>query len=454
MNKTELDYKQMASDATLLLQDLIRNKCVNDGTPDSGQEIHNVHRMIDFFAKFDIEPTEVFEPHEGRANLLIKFPGTDPKNHPSLMYQGHLDVVPANAEDWSVDPFAAEIKDGWLFGRGTIDMLLFGATQATAICHLVSTGWKPKGDLIFLTVADEEAGGNYGAKWLVENVPEKIKADFMISEGGGAVIKTPKGYKATVMTGEKGPAWTSIKVKGTPGHGSMPYGTPNALTILCEIVNRIEKTPTPIVISDEWKRFVKEMEMGIVSRFMVTHKRTLPLALSSLAKKELGTAKVIHSLTRMTVTPTKLRSGSKENIIPDTAELSLDIRMLPGQTYDDVLDYLKLAIGDLWNQVEIQQIMSFPGSSDPWDTHLVRCVESVYKDMYPDHGLMPLVMPGTTDSRFFRQNGTKCYGFTIYTDKLDATAITRMTHGIDESIPLEAIDKSAQFFAELLQTFW
>jgi acetylornithine deacetylase/succinyl-diaminopimelate desuccinylase-like protein len=452
MSLSDLDYETMNKEAVKLLQELIRNKCVNDGTPDSGNEIRNVNTLVKYFEFHGIKDYEIFEPHKTRGNILIRIVGKDSKK-PSLMYQSHLDVVPAG-DDWSVPPFDGVIEDNWLYGRGAIDMLIYTATHAVAFAHLHKAGWKPQGDLVFLAVANEESLGDFGAKWLVENVPDKIKTTYMLSEFGGAVLTTPKGPLTLLMIGEKGIGWCKVSIEGQSGHGSTPYMKDNALSKLADIINKIDKAPPPAQLTATWKEFIKSINLGKFSEFLLTHKKTINFAIRQTAKRDSGLARSLHALTRMTITPTQAEASQKLNVIPDHASVYFDIRLLPGQTWDDVINYFKNTFKKaIFDQLLIEPINVAAGTSDPWQSDLLPYLKKTYKNIVSSGEIAPFFLPGATDARLFRQLGIKCYGFSILTEEIDLKTMTSMIHGKDEKVSLEAIHKSTRFFAELAQNF-
>ena len=241
----------LAAEATDLLQHLIRNECVNDGTPASGQE----HRSADLLATY-LEGSgvemETYEPLPGRTSLVAKLPGTDP-SAPSLTLLGHTDVVPANGEDWRHDPFGGELIDGEVWGRGAIDMLNLTATMATGLRHLAKGGFRPAGDLTYVAVADEEAIGIHGAKWLCEHQADEVNSDYVITESGGfPSIGADGGTRLPVIVGEKGIYWCILTVKGVPGHASQPLRTDNALVKAAEIVRRIDEYRPQAEMHEIW----------------------------------------------------------------------------------------------------------------------------------------------------------------------------------------------------------
>ncbi|MGH8874992.1 MAG: M20/M25/M40 family metallo-hydrolase, partial [Acidimicrobiia bacterium] len=215
----------MTADVVALLRELIRNACVNDGTSESGHEARSVGSLTDFFG----QPGRVVEPAPGRQSVVYRVPGTAP-GASRLLLMAHTDVVPANPAGWSVDPFAAEVSDGFVWGRGAVDMLNLTAAMAVVFDDYLR-GRRPPlpGDLVFLAVADEEAAGGLGAGHLVEERWEMVAAEYVLSEIAYPAIATRSGLAYPVSVGEKGPYWTRLRAEGTPGHGSQPYGMDNPL---------------------------------------------------------------------------------------------------------------------------------------------------------------------------------------------------------------------------------
>src|SRR5215472_18116333 len=204
--------------ATELLRTMIRNACVNTGEATSGHEERSVAALEDFFAGTGLS-CERYTSEPGRMSLITRIEGSDPKA-PTLLLMGHTDVVPVNASGWEPDPFAAEVVDGVVWGRGATDMLNITATMAVAMRRLAKSGFRPRGSLTYLAVADEEAGGTHGASYLTREQFDAVRADYVITESGGVPIPTRSGVKLPVTVAEKGVNWRRLVVKGTPGHGS------------------------------------------------------------------------------------------------------------------------------------------------------------------------------------------------------------------------------------------
>src|SRR4051795_3024193 len=245
---------------TELLQALIRNECVNDGTPDSGGEQRNAELLDDYLAGAGIG-VEQFESHPGRGSVVARIEGSDP-SAPTLCLMGHTDVVPVNPAGWSQDPFGGELIDGEVWGRGAIDMLNITASMAVSFRELARSGWRPKGTLIYFGVADEEAGGNWGAEWMCDNHWDAISSDYVLTEiGGWSNVGGDGVRRVTVNTGEKGIAWRRLRVTGTPAHGSMPFGADNALIKAAEVVRRLAAYRPKAKLTEIWRAQVESMPM-------------------------------------------------------------------------------------------------------------------------------------------------------------------------------------------------
>ena len=210
-----------------LLQQLIRNACVNDGSDASGNEVVNAELLRTSLEGAGCD-LEMYEPLPGRASLVARIEGSDP-TAPALCYLAHTDVVPANPDTWSRDPFCGDLVDGEVWGRGAVDMLNITASMALAFQRLARGGFRPQGSLILAAVADEEALGSHGAGWLSEHAAAAVGADYVITESGGIPIETPGGRRLPIIVGEKGSCWCRLRIRGEAGHASTPLRTDNAL---------------------------------------------------------------------------------------------------------------------------------------------------------------------------------------------------------------------------------
>src|SRR5438105_12379236 len=267
----------LVDETTELLQHLIRNACVNDGTIESGHETRSVDTLDAFLRGPGVE-IERYEPVPGRATLVLRIEGSD-QGAPSLHLMGHTDVVPVTRSGWERDPFGGELVDGVVWGRGAIDMLDMTASMAVAVRQLVRSGFRPKGKLIYSAVADEEALGTHGAQWLTEHKWDAVKSDYLVTEFGGARITGPRGPRLPIMVAEKGSHWTKLRVRGTPGHGSMPYRTDNAVVKMAEVVRRIAAYKPATTLDDIWHSFIDGLELSLMERTALKSGPGLELAL-------------------------------------------------------------------------------------------------------------------------------------------------------------------------------
>lgn len=448
-----MDFKELLNDNYIpLMQEMIRNKCVNTGDPDSGNETRSAETLKRYFDTLGIE-SELIAERPNRASILATIPGTDPIA-PSLMFMGHTDVVPANPADWSVDPFEGVVKDGYLWGRGTVDMLNMTAGSAVAFAELASQGKQYPGTLMYLAVADEEASGRLGARWLLENHWEKVKTDYMITELGGFFTGNPRTKGISITLGEKGVCWAKITVKGKAGHGSMPYKANNAVFTMADVIKRLEKHKTPVNLYPLYKDMAKGLAQTGIQEWLLSTKWGIEIALADIYKTSPGIAKFLHTASRTSISPNLADVGKKVNIIADEGTLYLDIRLLPDQTVEDVQKELTLALGPLTNKVEIEFTDFFPSNVSSKNTPLFQAVEEITRDSYPDTELVPMMIGGVTDGRYWRQRNTTVYGFSLFDEDMTLTSYSDRLHGKDEKIALSSLQKTLEFFYKLPERFY
>jgi acetylornithine deacetylase/succinyl-diaminopimelate desuccinylase-like protein len=432
-----------------ILQHLIRNRCVNDGTAASGGEV----RSADVLAQhLDVAGLDVVrtEPSPGRGNLVARIEGTDP-TAPTLLLLGHTDVVPVNESRWSNDPFGGELitaPEGYdeVWGRGAVDMLNLTASMAVAVRRMAAGGFRPRGTLVFAAVADEEALGTYGADHLVADEADAVRADYVITEAGGFPIASPTGTKLPVIVGEKGTHWTTLRVTGTPGHASQPFRTDNALVSAAEVVRRLSDYRPPTVLHDVWRGFLEGMELPAELTAPLLDEDRFDSALDDLP---LGMARQFHACTHTTFAPTVVHGGTKTNVIPDTVDIEIDIRTLPGQEAADVQRLLDDAIGDLAGKVSVLAAHDDPSTASPVDTPLWDAIARAVVPSYPDARLVPFLTVGATDARFFRRAGQTAYGFGLFSRNLSLEDYGTMFHGDDERVDVESLRLSTELWERL-----
>lgn len=435
----------LAQQTTELLQQLIRNAAVNDGTPDSGQEWRQVRTLQEFFAGSGVEGV-VVEPHPGRQSLIVRIEGTE-RGAPSLALVGHTDVVPVEPTGWERDPFGGEIVDGVLWGRGAIDMLNLTAAYAVVTRAIATSGFRPRGDLIFAAVADEESGSRFGVGWLTEHRLDLIDADYVLTESGGA--HAGPAPSLGVMVGEKGGAGRSLRVRGVPGHGSAPWGTRNAGVVAAEAVTRLARFRGPTVITPQWRAYAEALDLDDELRAAVTDPERFYDGVDALGELN-GFA---HASTHTTLSPNVIRAGDKTNVIPGEATVQLDIRILPGVTPDDVHAYLRQALGDLLEHIDIEGDWFGESTISPIDTPLYDALGTAVRRAYPGAQLLPMLGIGGTDGRFYRRRGVPAYGFGVLSERWDYGTFRRLFHGHNERIDLASIDLTVHALDDVVRTF-
>ncbi|WP_309123858.1 M20/M25/M40 family metallo-hydrolase [Arthrobacter sp.] len=380
---------------------------------------------------------QLFESAPGRASVLTRVSGSD-SSLPALVVHGHLDVVPAQKEDWSVDPFGAEERDGLIWGRGAVDMKDMDAMILSVLRSMQREGVHPKRDLIFAFFADEEAGGNYGASWLVDNKPELFEgATEAISEVGGfsATIGGQRTY--LLQTAEKGISWLRLVAHGRAGHGSQ-INTDNAVTQLARAVARIGEHQWPVELTPTTRQFLDGVTELTGVEFDPDNPETL--------LKELGTvARFVGATLQNTSNPTMLKGGYKHNVIPGSAEALIDVRTLPGQE-EEVLATIKSLAGE---SVEVSYAHKDVSLEVPFAGNLVdRMVDALLAED-PEAKVLPYTLSGGTDNKSLSRLGITGYGFAPLRlpDDLDFTG---MFHGVDERVPTESLRFGARVLNRLL----
>jgi len=427
------DVTEGVEEVVDLLQHLIRNACVNDGSVESGQEQRSADVLAQYLGASGFE-VERYEPRPARQSLVARIEGSDPAA-PTLLLMGHTDVVPVNPAGWSRDPFGAQVVDGCVWGRGAIDMLNLTASMAVAVKRLARSGFRPRGTLVYLAVADEEALGAWGAGYLVDHEWEAVAADYVITEAGGFQIPTQAGPRLPVMVAEKGTYWCRLTVSGTAGHASQPLRRDNALVTAAEVVRRLATYRPPTRIEDWWRRFATEVFPPELATSLTEPERLWQLC------EELppGIGRLAHACTHTTIAPTLIQGGSKINVIPDEVTLNLDIRTLPGQRGADVEAIIDDALGDLRGSLNLAVVDDNEPSASPAETPLWESLERVSRRLVARSALVPFLAVGATDARFFRRRGAAAYGFGLFSNRLGFEDYATMFHGNDERVDVESL---------------
>ncbi len=385
---------------------------------------------------------EVLESEPGRGNLIARIEGSN--EGPSLLLLSHLDVVPAKAEEWSVPPFSGLVKDGYIWGRGALDCKGLAVAEAMVMKLIKREGLKLKGDLIYAATADEEMGGGRGVGWLVEHHLDKIRAEYVINEGGGFSIPLEGRRIYTVQTAEKGVIWLRIKARGRPGHGSIPGFADNAVQRMARVIETLGRHRSRIRATPTVKRFIEGLaaERGGLQRLLSRLLMNPLLAdriLDRMAERDGAMAENLRAMLRNTIAPTIIKGGVKENIIPSECEAVFDCRILPGETKETLLAEIKGVLSkagiDL-DKLEFKYIHTSEPTESPMDTPLYSAIEETMGELDPGSRVVPLMVTGGTDSRYLRRVGCICYGF--FPIKVEEPSkLLSMVHGIDERISIE-----------------
>ncbi len=431
-----------AGPTTELLQALIRNQCVNDGTPDSGEEGRNADLLQTYLEGAGLG-VERLTAGPGGPRSSSRIEGSDP-DAPALCLMGHTDVVPVNPDGWSRDPFAGELVDGEVWGRGAIDMLCITSSMAVAFRQLATEGFRPKGTLIYFGVADEEAGGHWGARYMVDEHWDAVGAKYVLTESGGYSTMGPDGTRhITVNVAEKGIAWRRLRVHGTPAHGSMPFGADNALITAAEIVRRLAQYRTPALIDDLWQARLATLDLPADLLQALADPGRINDALATLP---VDYARVAHACTHTTVSPNVIHGGQKTNTIPDVVDIDVDMRTVPGDTREVVDGYLAEVLGELAPRVEISPIQEFESTRSPVDNPLWDTLKDRTQVAYPGANLVPGIITGGTDARFYRAKGSIAYGAALFSPEVTIESFGQRFHGNDERIDVTSLGMSAEFW--------
>ncbi len=417
---------------------------MNDGTPDSGGELRSADLLRDYLEGPGLD-LERYDAGNGRGNLVARIEGSDP-SAPSLLLMGHTDVVPANPEGWRHDPFGGELVDGEIWGRGAVDMLNLTASMAVAVKHLAAASFAPRGTLIYLACADEEALGAFGADWMLRNHRDAVWADCVLTESGGFAMPLPSssGPKLPVIVGEKGAYWSTLRVHGTPGHASMPLRTDNALVKAAEVVRRVAEYRPATTLDGVWRAFIERYDLPPELAARLGDADGVRAFCESY--EDLGVARELHAVTHTTFAPTMARGGVKTNVIPDVVELQVDIRTLPGVRGPEVGAMLDEALGDLAPSVEVVADSDDPANASPFDTPLWDSLQRASRALVPNATLVPLTSTGATDARFFRALGATAYGAGLFSERISYAEYGAMFHGNDERVDLESLRLSSELW--------
>jgi acetylornithine deacetylase/succinyl-diaminopimelate desuccinylase-like protein len=422
-----------AAEVVGLCRDLIRIDTTNDGTGDGPGERKAAEHVATLLDEVGIEST-IVESRPGRSTLVARI-GDGPE---PLLIHGHLDVVPAAAEDWRVDPFSGEISDGYLWGRGAVDMKDFDAMALSVIRARARAGQLPQRPLVLAFTADEEAGGHLGAEWLVNEHRDLIDGCTEAVGEVGGFSTTVRGRRVYLIeAAEKGMAWMQLRARGRAGHGSM-INHDNAVTTLAGAVARIGSHQWPV-------RLTPTMEVLLASVAELAGTEATPANAESLIQEFGGAARMLGAVIRNTANPTMLGAGYKVNVVPTEATAHIDGRFLPGYEDEFFKTLAELCGEDVtWDFVSHQQPWEVP-----YEGRLVDVMTQSLLAEDPGALVAPYTMSGGTDAKHFRKLGMSCYGFAPLRLPADLD-FTALFHGVDERVPVDGLEFGARVFDRFL----
>ncbi|HCT80458.1 MAG TPA: hypothetical protein DGT23_28625 [Micromonosporaceae bacterium] len=424
-------------EVTHLCRDLIRIDTTNTGDlATSAGERAAAEYVSASLSEVGLEPT-LLESAQGRANVIVRIPGSDPSRG-ALLVHGHLDVVPADAAEWSVHPFSGEIKDGFLWGRGAVDMKDFDAMALAVVRDWQRTGYVPPRDIVLCYTADEEAGSDYGATFLVDKHAELFEGcTEAIGEVGGFSYSVSNDLRLyLIQTAEKGIDWLRVHATGRPGHGSFVHDD-NAVTALCEAVARVGRHKFPVVMTPTVRSFLEQVAEALQIEL---DPEDPELAISKLGP----IASIIGATIRNTANPTGLNAGYKVNVIPGKASGTIDCRTLPGQ-FELFREQLAEVLGP---DIELESIHRQPALETGFDGALVDAMAAALRAEDPGARAVPYMLSGGTDAKQFARLGIRCFGFSPLKLPADLN-FSALFHGIDERVPVEGL----QFGVRVLDRF-
>jgi acetylornithine deacetylase/succinyl-diaminopimelate desuccinylase-like protein len=429
----------MTEDTARIAQDLIRLDTTNYGAGRSNGETPAAEYLGDLLEKLGLTTTYV-DAAEQRTSVITRVAGSDP-SLPALVVHGHTDVVPADPQNWTVDPFGGEIRDGMLWGRGAVDMKNMDAMMIGALTDILGAGKQPRRDLVIAFFSDEENGGVFGSQYVVANHPELFEgATEAISEVGGYSVMLNGTRAYLLQTGEKALIWIKLIARGTAAHGSRVIHA-NAVTRLAEAVVALGRRDWPVHLTSTTEELIAELA------------RIMEVDVNQVGPEEIvlstGTAAgFIQASLRTTTNPTVLTAGYKHNVIPDVAEALIDIRCLAGEE-ESVLAEVRELIGP---HVELEIVHQDIGLENKFEGALVEAMVGALQTADPGAPVLPYLLSGGTDNKALSKLGITGYGFAPLQlpAELDFPALF---HGVDERVPLEALVFGRRVLGDLLTNY-
>jgi acetylornithine deacetylase/succinyl-diaminopimelate desuccinylase-like protein len=433
MSTDRSEIGQPAAEAQGLLRRLIRFNTVNPpGNEHAAQEYLAGHLAEAGFQ------CELLGSEPGRENLVARLGSAH--EGPTLCYLGHVDTVLADPAEWRHDPWSGDLAEGFLWGRGALDMKSQVAAEVAAAASLARSGWRPaRGELLIVTVVDEETGGRLGAQWITETHPEKVRCDLLVNEGGGAVFEYQGRRYYGVCCAEKGVFRFTLSTDGVAGHASMPGMGENALLKMGPVLERLAARQPSYQLTSEPRAFLRgigenpEDPEGSVARLRAVDERL---------------ATMFEPLLGVTFTPTRIKASEKINVIPSRAELKVDCRVPPGLGEQDVRRGIAEVLGEDGFQVDFTERVA--GNRSPVESPLMDTISSWIGERDPGAEVVPVILPGFSDSRHFREAFPECVAYGFFPHMHQSLLQTApLIHGADERIDVRDLGFATELFGDL-----
>lgn len=439
--RTPASVPEAQDEVVGICRDLIRFDTSNYGDGSGPGERAAAEHVMGLLTEVGLEP-ELFESAPGRANVVVRLEGED-SSRPALVLHGHLDVVPARAADWTVDPFEAVEADGLVWGRGAVDMKDMDAMILAVVRQMAREGRRPARDVVVAMFADEEAGGAFGARWAVDHRPELFDgATEAVSEVGGFSVDVDGRRAYLLQTAEKGLSWLRLVADGRAGHGSQ-VNPDNAVTHLAEAVARIGRHPWPLQPTPT----VRALLEGVAQLTGLPFDPEDPQGVDRLVAALGPASRFVGATLRHTTNPTQLEAGYKANVIPGRAEATIDGRFLPGLEDEFVATVAELA----GEHVRIERIHHDTALEVPFSGDLVDAMVDALLAEDPGAAVLPYTLSGGTDNKSLARLGITGYGFAPLRLPADLD-FSGMFHGVDERVPVDALRFGTRVLDRLLRT--
>jgi acetylornithine deacetylase/succinyl-diaminopimelate desuccinylase-like protein len=425
----------LQGETTAVLQRLVRFNTVNP----PGNERPAIEYLAAYLESAGFT-TEILGSSAERPNLIADLASGEPG--PTLCYLGHVDTVLADPSDWRHDPWSGDVEDGFLWGRGALDMKSQVAAEAVAAAALARDGWRPtRGALKLVFVADEETGGDMGARWLTEQHPEKVRCDMLLNEGGGEVFELDGRRRYGVCCAEKGIFRFTLTARGAAGHASLPRTGENAL---------LKLAPALLKLATEQPDFdITEGPAGLLKALGEDPQDPTP-ALERIKASEPALLTFLEPMLGVTLTPTMAHASDKMNVIPARAYVKVDCRVPPGLGQEVARKRIEEVLGPEADRLEVEFTETVSGNSSPLDTELMQAIESWITANDPGADTVPVILPGFSDSRWFREAFPDCVAYGFFPQRhMSLLESAPLVHSADERIDVRDLGFAAGFFADI-----